>query len=290
MSLMQNGFALGLKKTIGKITQPINMYTRFPEYDIFQRAIEKHLSGSAGQGSLRILDIGSPKLFGLSLSCKLESFVYLTDINRTNIDEYVLLWNAVQAKATGQAIFAQMDGRDLPHANDQFDIVYAMSVLEHIEGEQNDSIVLQELLRVLKPAGLILISVPLGETYVEQAVDERLTTHKQFASGATHFFQRIYDRSTVTANLLRHLAGRTDEMVIQTVYRDKRLLTLLYHGFRKLVGTDVIGLLGFTNPCLSRLINRRHEGFRSGHLGRYSLKHRLSDIYSDLLVIAKKRA
>src|SRR5690242_20298390 len=37
-NLLQNGFALGAKRTLGKIAQPINWYTRFPEYYYFDRA------------------------------------------------------------------------------------------------------------------------------------------------------------------------------------------------------------------------------------------------------------
>ena len=63
-----NKLRLGLKKTVGKITQPVNAPSRFAEYDAFETAIHRHLAAHTGSRP-RILDVGSPKLFGLHLAC-----------------------------------------------------------------------------------------------------------------------------------------------------------------------------------------------------------------------------
>jgi len=42
-NFLSNRFLLGARKTIGKITQPINAYSRFPEYYWFDLAVRRHL-------------------------------------------------------------------------------------------------------------------------------------------------------------------------------------------------------------------------------------------------------
>lgn len=51
----------------------------------------------------------------------------------------------------------QADGRDLPFEAETFDLVSALDVIEH---NVQDVEMLREMYRVLKPAGLVLISVP----------------------------------------------------------------------------------------------------------------------------------
>jgi SAM-dependent methyltransferase len=51
---------------------------------------------------------------------------------------------------------------DLPFANDTFDVVCAMDVVEHVE---DDVGALRELTRVLAPHGTLLISVPLHQSH-----------------------------------------------------------------------------------------------------------------------------
>jgi len=46
---------------------------------------------------------------------------------------------------------------ELPFSNDSFDIVTALDVIEHIE---NDTQALKEIFKVLKPGGLLLLTVP----------------------------------------------------------------------------------------------------------------------------------
>src|SRR5262249_20914134 len=167
-NLRVNGLQLGLKKSAGKITQPINSYTRFPEYHWFDRAIRSHLAEIPSARRPTLLDVASPKMFGLYLAANMAIDVTLTDLSELNIDEYRMMWKAMQSRASGQVQFSLQDARELRFASDQFDVVYSMSVLEHIEGERGDSAAIAELLRVLKPGGLLVLSVPFGGRYIEQ--------------------------------------------------------------------------------------------------------------------------
>jgi hypothetical protein len=61
-NLTANGSRLGVKKTLGKLSQPFNAASRFPEYCCVDTAIRKFLATRRDPAAARILDVGSPKL------------------------------------------------------------------------------------------------------------------------------------------------------------------------------------------------------------------------------------
>src|SRR5580693_6712577 len=123
-NLFHNGFALGLRKSFGKLLQPINSYTRIPEYEFMGSWIEAY----AKRGRVKILDVGSPKCFGLGLAHRLNAEVHMTDIDQASVEEALILCAAMREKSSGKAEFSVADGRKLDYPDESFDIVYAMSV------------------------------------------------------------------------------------------------------------------------------------------------------------------
>ena len=138
-NLLSNGFLLGAKKTIGKITQPINAYSRFPEYYWFDSAVRRRLLTVPTGTRLKVLDVGSPKMLGLYLGVNTTAELILTDISELNVDEYQVMWRGLEGKAKGKIMFSLADARSLQFRDAEFDVVYSMSVVEHIEGEDGDS-------------------------------------------------------------------------------------------------------------------------------------------------------
>ena len=116
-NLLFNGFKIGVQKTIGKISQPINYYSRFPEYHYFNICIDKWISEHQNR-TLKILDVGSPKLFGLYLAYTKSVTLILTDIHKRNIEEYIHLWNSIKGTANGHIEFITADARSLCFNND----------------------------------------------------------------------------------------------------------------------------------------------------------------------------
>lgn len=282
-NLLGNGFSIGLRKTIGKISQPINSYTRFPEYYYMDQAISRYVAESRRSKPARILDVGSPKCFGLYLADKLEVEVEMTDVNRLNLDEYQLMSKRLQRKAKGRVHFATQDARSLDYKDEAFDIAYSMSVIEHVEGERGDSQSIREMVRVLRPGGLLLASVPFSSTYVEQ--------HRRGYDGAirytgdekTYSFQRIYDRPALTNRILLCL----DEMRVKriwTVWRRNTWFAWLYGH----LGDNARGVLGFVNPWLSAWLNLSEEGIHDVFESRYGEIHASTDVLGDVIIEASK--
>jgi SAM-dependent methyltransferase len=282
-NLRVNGLQLGLKKTAGKILQPINSYTRFPEYYWFDQAIGSYLAEIPSARRPAILDVGSPKTFGMYLAAKNAVDLDLTDISELNIDEYQVMWRALKAQAKGQVRFSLQDARKLSFPSSSFDVVYSMSVLEHIEGEKGDAVAIGELLRVLKSGGLLVLSVPFGREYMEQKRVGFSGAARKTGDQETYFFQRIYDERMLQSRLLNYLVELT-EIRITTAQRDRAGISRTFMS----LGENVRGILGGLNPLLSILGNRSCSGVDSSFATRYAELHAAHDVYGDVIVAGIK--
>jgi len=282
-SLFKNGLTLGLKKIAGKILQPINAYTRFPEYYYFDSAIQKYLHDVPGDRELKILDVGSPKTLGLYLAAKTPAALTLTDISELNVDEYRIMWRSVESDAKGKAEFSLQDGRALSYADGEFDVVYSMSVIEHIDGEAGDGQAVQEMIRVLKPGGLLLLSVPYGSRYVEQKRVGFSGAVRETNDLQTYFFQRIYDQPAFEKRILASAAG-LEQITLTTIWRRNLWIPAILGK----IGTSFRGLLGFMNPLFSAMVNRSRAGMDTAFTVKYGSTHRAGDIYGDMIVAGRK--
>jgi 2-polyprenyl-3-methyl-5-hydroxy-6-metoxy-1,4-benzoquinol methylase len=284
-NLMQNGFSLGLRKTIGKITQPINSYSRFPEYYWMDHAIRDFASSMSTREPLRVLDVGSPKCFGLYLAYTLPISIELTDISALNVDEYRTMWKAIEAGAKGTATFALQDARSLEYQANSFDVVYCMSVIEHIEGPDADSEGIRELMRVVRPGGLLLLSIPFGDHYVEQQRAGFARAVQKTQDEKTYFFQRIYDNNKLRDRVIGQL-GEAGIKAEWTIWRRSHLSLKIL----SLMGENTRGLLGFVNPWISRMVNRCSRGIEETVPSAYSAVHSAADICGDVVLAVQKAA
>jgi len=282
-NLMRNGFRLGAKRTVGKIAQPINWYTRFPEYCFFDSAIARYIAQLNSSTRPRFLDIGSPKTVGLYFAATRNVEVTLTDITPSNVDEYQVIWSSLSSGAKGRALFELQDARSLKFPDATFDVVYSMSVIEHIGGQSGDSQAVREMIRVLKPGGLLVISVPFGRRYMEQQIIGVSGAALQTKDGKPYFFQRIYDETAFTSRILTS-ASDLEEIHFITVYRKH---TWMPRTFARL-GENVRGAFGFLNPFLSLVANQSCEGMNTRFAIDYGSMHSIRDIYGDLVMSGVK--
>jgi SAM-dependent methyltransferase len=88
----------------------------------------------------------------------------------------------------------------LKYPDGYFDAAYSVSVLEHIPDE-GDSAAITELIRVVRPGGVVVVTVPFDRRYRETFVDGPVYERKPVASERI-FFERHYDRETLAARLL----------------------------------------------------------------------------------------
>lgn len=151
----------------------------------------------------QILDIGSTKLLSLYLAKKLGADVYSTDIDAYFLKEYTLL-RQLEHLSPDKFHVAVEDGRSLSYADQSFDKVFAISVIEHIP-DHGDSECMREVARVLRPGGRALVTVPFSPESCDQY---RSGSSFYWSSASTAgadgsvFFQRRYSEQDVHERLI----------------------------------------------------------------------------------------
>jgi SAM-dependent methyltransferase len=108
---------------------------------------------------------------------------------------------AVAAQRAPSAALMQMDARAMPY-RDEFDVVAAFDVLEHIK---EDDAVLQGMFLALKPGGGLLLTVP-QHSWLWSSVDEQSCHQRRYHARELHRQLRVagfeVERSTSFVSLL----------------------------------------------------------------------------------------
>jgi 2-polyprenyl-3-methyl-5-hydroxy-6-metoxy-1,4-benzoquinol methylase len=286
-NLLVNGFRLGRARTIGKLLQPINSYTRFPEYSEFIQQFRRGFVQSEASGFM-VFDLGSPKLLGMFLAYRFPIHVVLSDISRQNLDQFRIMWHAIASRAEGNASFLQMDGRFPSLKSKAFDFIYAMSVLEHVSGDHQDVHALEKLLGRLKPSGSLVISIPYGTRYMEQQMIGVKEGGIALADEEAHFFQRVYDHGELKTRFLDPMDISVAVTTVKSLHRRNHIFTVGYHNLRNRLGQAGKAVLGAFYPLVSALANTTEDGLTEIPVARTRGFVSLWDIYSDVVITYSK--
>jgi SAM-dependent methyltransferase len=104
------------------------------------------------------------------------------------------------------------DAQRAPFPDGQFDYISAISTIEHVEGK-GDSLVMQELGRVLKPGGRLVLTVPYNyERYRDFWVTD--DTYTAAFRGTPLFYQRHYDDHALAKRLVEPSGLKLTKKVI----------------------------------------------------------------------------
>ena len=153
-----------------------------------------HFRGMSGG---RLLDVGSPKDLACTLAVEKRFEVVSTDIRPEEVESVSRNARALGILGSGPGrISGQVeDARHLSFPDRSFDAAFSVSVIEHIPG-LGDSEAVRELYRVVKPGGLIVITVPFDRAYRETFVDGPVYERDQIGREKL-FFERHYDHATL---------------------------------------------------------------------------------------------
>lgn len=134
---------------------------------------------------LKLIDIGSANSIFPLFVCSKGIEVWATDI-----DNRVLKLRDDAEKLGIINFHAEIqDARNLLYPDSYFDRVTAISTLEHIPND-GDSVAVKEMSRVLKPGGIMVITVPYGSFEKER---QRVVC----------YFQRVYDKIGIHERLIK---------------------------------------------------------------------------------------
>lgn len=207
-----------------------------------------------------ILDISSPFIAAYVLSGR--GRVIKTDINPAERE---------MIKEDANLTFQLEDGTQLSFQDNSFDLVYSISVIEHIYGNYADAV--QEMLRVLKPGGYLYLTFPVSAQHTEQWLDQQIYP-AQYQRDGKAFFQYRFDREDVSV-LLNSL--KNCDLVDMSLYWEKQT-----GGYDQCIARMqkkplVEKLRSVRNGLLSlwssfTLLERYHQGFEhAGLFGNASL-------------------
>lgn len=194
------GYKIGLRLLFkGKFSpklllNPVSI-VRYFEFDFVKSSLDLI-------NKLNILDVSSPYLFGFYLCIKEE--INYTYLNPDKRDLYNVESLANKLKFTGAYTTDCADARTLDYADNTFDVVLSISVIEHVSGS-DDSRVMKELWRVVKPGGLLILTFPVKKEYDEEFIFENIYNLDQEESEGKFFFQRYYDDKKIEGRLLSSL-------------------------------------------------------------------------------------
>lgn len=133
------------------VADPLHQWSRQWEYPFVLSGLMAEFGGRA----FRILDAGSGvTFFPFLLADRLTAEVHCCDHDPT----LAAVFNQVNQRVPVPVTFDNADLRALPHESGTFDAAYCVSVLEHTD-RRADTV--RELHRVLRPGGLLLLTIDL---------------------------------------------------------------------------------------------------------------------------------
>jgi SAM-dependent methyltransferase len=163
--------------------------------------------------SSKILDVSSPYLFGFFISDKHECTYRYINPDKEDIKNVASLTN--NFKFNGEYSTDSLDATKLPFSANSFDYIISISVIEHI-ADDGDSKAIQEMWRLLKPGGELVLTLPVKKKFEIEYRDSDVYNLNTDKNSDRYFFQRIYDSDKIKERLLSSI--NNFEIVEQKVF------------------------------------------------------------------------
>lgn len=180
-------------KKVALFFRPIDA-VRYIEFAYIKKFIEANKLKD-----LKVLDLSSPYILSYILSK--HNTVIKTDIDSSE-RKFI--------KENDTLFFRIEDATALTFKDNTFNLVYSISVIEHIYEKYIDAII--EMLRVVTPGGFVYITFPVSNEYKEEWVKGAVYEMQHKQDGKT-FFQYRFDESSVQKML--HAVKENNGVIVQ---------------------------------------------------------------------------
>lgn len=135
----------------------LHWWSRVWEYPYVFHHITQRLQANDGESTPTVVDFGSGVTFFPFSVAKWRAKVIAVDVDEACRDDIGKAARIFQV-SPGEVSFRMSEGNILPFGDSEVDIVYSVSVLEHIPDFGNS---IQEIARILKPGGLFVLTIDL---------------------------------------------------------------------------------------------------------------------------------
>jgi 2-polyprenyl-3-methyl-5-hydroxy-6-metoxy-1,4-benzoquinol methylase len=193
-----------LKKLFGTRNQELRNWTKERlETFIFNETTIEHLHRYAfARGFIegkRVLDIASGEGYGVDLMASCASEVIGVDIDQPTVER------ASQKYTRENVRFLQGKASEIPLENDSVDVVVSFETLEHTDKHEE---MIKEVVRVMKPDGLLIMSSPDKYYYsdvinyhnphhIKELYEEEFRSLIQGSFSFSHFYYQRYLRGSL---------------------------------------------------------------------------------------------
>lgn len=135
--------------------RPLQTWSRVWEYPFVYEHLTRRLG--AHERQQLVVDLGSGVTFFPFACARLGASVVCTDIDPVCASDIPRAARVIN-QGSGRVSYRPIEAGRLPFADQEVDVLYSISVLEHVEGPES---LIQEIHRVLKPDGLCLLTIDL---------------------------------------------------------------------------------------------------------------------------------
>jgi len=150
------------------------------------------------------LDVSSPRLFSLYVASKMAP----ASVTMINPDaEDISRSMKIASKLGLRKIRGECSGvESLSHYDDTYDIIWSISVIEHISGDHDDRHAMKHMYDSLNSGGRLILTVPVDRKFWNEYRDRTYYgTQPEQNVQSRFFFQRFYDRAAISERLLEPL-------------------------------------------------------------------------------------
>ncbi len=205
---------------------PLHHWSRQWEYPYVYRVIDKLIMRD--QRPLRILDAGSGLTFLPHFLMQSLKNVELHCVDRN--ETYAYLNEIICARQGSEICYKTQELQKLEYPDECFDMIYCISVLEHTDSYDE---ITEQLHRVLKPCGLLVLSIDIsldlkGDLPLEEAEELISFLSEKFCPVGNvdlrNIFRSLNPRKVLTTSFAYSLQRKTWPIKRQIMYLIRKLL------------------------------------------------------------------
>lgn len=270
---------LGTKRAYAKIYNPVTDWSRFSEFFLVSKILEKNLNDGD-----KILDLGSPKLFSIWLCTKKRLNLIATDIWDFAVSEYSHFWKEIQNSTNSKISFEQADLLNLQYNDQEFDGIFSVSTIEHAYDENWMKTISSNFSRVLKNDKIVVISTPFGTKSISQ-YKGHVEYSPSLAKEHDNFFMRIINEQDLKEfiQIAQNYGLFLEESY--TVNMKANKLGLLIRCFPSAIRV----ILGFLKPSLAIQNFSLKKGIHIAENEKYDKLWFPDQVHSDIILVFRKK-